>query len=107
LWNPARGEGGSIRSGSFTDLDKLYQARIRLLQKGKYKPNPKDPTEMITPIEDVIAEAGLSRGSQSDIPQVPQGNTKYQVGQIIDTPRGKFVVTGGDLNNDPDVEPAS
>jgi hypothetical protein len=75
LWNPARGEGGSIRSGSFADLDKLYQARIRLLQKGKYKPNPKDSTEMITPIEDVIAEAKLSQ-SNTSIDQ-------FQIGQTI------------------------
>ena len=33
------------------------------------------------------------------------GIGKYTVGQVIDTPKGKVRVTGGDLNGDPDVEP--
>lgn len=33
------------------------------------------------------------------------GKAKYSVGQIIDTPKGKYRVTGGDLDGDPDVEP--
>lgn len=60
LWNPARGEGESIKKEVFKDLRKLYQARIRLIGKGMYKPNPKDPAEFITPLEDIMAEAGIN-----------------------------------------------
>jgi hypothetical protein len=57
LWDPRKGEAGAIKEGVFNDLSKMYQARINLIKKGMYKPNPKDPAEMITPIEDVMAEA--------------------------------------------------
>ena len=30
--------------------------------------------------------------------------TKYTIGQILDTPKGKVRVIGGNLNNDPDIE---
>ncbi len=70
LWRPQRGEGKSIKAGSFADLDKLYKARINLIEQGRYKPNPMNPDELITPIEDVIAQAG----GLSQSPTQPQGN---------------------------------
>lgn len=30
---------------------------------------------------------------------------KYFVGQVIDTPKGRYFVTGGDLSGDPDIKP--
>jgi hypothetical protein len=32
------------------------------------------------------------------------GQGKYRLGQVIDTPKGKAVVVGGDLDIDPDVK---
>ena len=91
LWSAKKGEGESIKVGVFKDLEKLYQARIALIRKGAYKPNPKDPTEMITPLEDVMAEAGLNKGGKSSISQ--SSDRKYiktgtyngkKVGQLPD-----------------------
>jgi hypothetical protein len=38
-------------------------------------------------------------------PQKPVAGLKYQMGQIITKGGKRYRVTGGDLNNDPDVEP--
>jgi hypothetical protein len=81
LWNARRGEGKSIREGVFNDLEKLYKARISLIQKGQYKSNPKDPEEMITPIEDVLNEAKIGKNvftsSEGNTDVVAQYMKKY------------------------------
>lgn len=42
---------------------------------------------------------------QSDQPQQAQPSAKYSIGQIIEHGGQQYRITGGDLNNDPEVEP--
>ena len=87
LWDARKGEANAIKEGVFEDLDKLYQARIRLIEKGSYKPNPKDPSEFITPMEDVMAEAKIGSSNQSIKQYVRTGTdttTGKKVGMLED-----------------------
>lgn len=82
FWNPGRGEGESIKIKSFDDLEKLYQARERLVSKGAYQPNPLDKEEMIIPFDSIMNEAGLGKGkvnnSQGSIPKYDPKTQKLQ-----------------------------
>jgi hypothetical protein len=69
LWDARKGENEAIKRGVFVDLKKLYKARIDIIKRGAYKPNPKDPSEMITPLEDVMAKAGVNK--QNNGTQMP------------------------------------
>ncbi len=53
LWHPS--EGGDIRKSSFSNIKNLLNARIKMIQQGKYKMSG---DQFITPLEDVQAETG-------------------------------------------------
>ena len=73
LWDPSKGEGESIKKGTFEDLERLYQARLSLIQKGQYKVNPLDANELITPLEEVLAEAKIGASNSSAVNRTASG----------------------------------
>lgn len=63
-------------------------------------------------MREILAAQSAPVATQNDILKTfsdrwaPQGGARWFIGQVVETPKGKVVITGGDLNSDsPDVSP--
>jgi len=60
LWHPS--ESGKIKKQSFNNIRKALNARIKLIQSGRYQSTPDG--QFMTPLEDVLSEAGIGEDNQ-------------------------------------------
>ena len=77
LWHPSEDE--KIRKRSFADIKRALNARIKLIQEGRYTMSPEG--DFITPLDEVLKEAGIdsSRFSKRSVVKTGTYNGKKVV----------------------------